>query len=510
MNRIGYRFLAAKFDAEPVQPFRVASQLGPRRKTEAASGYTVQTFTASSAPADNVAAHLAFALKHEGVHLELLARLFSKIGPQPMEEWIRAAPTSIYARQACFFYEWLLGEPLDHPGVAQGNYVPALDPERYLTATHTSNNTRWRIRDNLPGTPEYCPTVWRTDAVKRGEAYDCTAQLDALGVEFGEELLARSAVWLTIKESMQSFAIERESDKTDRVRRFATVMEQRTGTYDAPLDTVALEELQTEILGPSLAKVGLRRSPVFVGEASPYGPTVVHYMAPHWDDIAGMLDGLAAFGVKTAGNPAARLARAAVMSFGFVYIHPLADGNGRVSRFLVNDTLRRDEAVPAPFILPVSATITSSSAQRRAYDKILEVFSKPLMARYADAYRFGAERIAEDGRRYDIEFLAYADARPAWRYPDLTDHVVYLGGVIAETIEQHMRAEAAHLHQWRELRAAIKNILDGPDQDIDRIIRSVKDNGGAMSNKLRGEFPLLADKDIAAAIVRVISGGAGI
>lgn len=33
----------------------------------------------------------------------------------------------------------------------------------------------------------------------------------------------------------------------------------------------------------------------------------------------------------------------AVASFGFVYIHPLADGNGRVHRFLINDVLRRDE-----------------------------------------------------------------------------------------------------------------------------------------------------------------------
>ena len=42
------------------------------------------------------------------------------------------------------------------------------------------------------------------------------------------------------------------------------------------------------------------------------------------------------------------MARAGIISFGFVYIHPMVDGNGRISRFLINDVLRRDGAVPTP------------------------------------------------------------------------------------------------------------------------------------------------------------------
>ena len=41
------------------------------------------------------------------------------------------------------------------------------------------------------------------------------------------------------------------------------------------------------------------------------------------------------------------VARAALTSFGFVYLHPMTDGNGRISRFLINDVLRRDGALPA-------------------------------------------------------------------------------------------------------------------------------------------------------------------
>ena len=54
---------------------------------------------------------------------------------------------------------------------------------------------------------------------------------------------------------------------------------------------------------------------------------------------------------RTAGR---RQSYAAVAAFGFVYIHPLSDGNGTGPTFLLNDILRRDGVVPALVILPVS------------------------------------------------------------------------------------------------------------------------------------------------------------
>ena len=72
---------------------------------------------------------------------------------------------------------------------------------------------------------------------------------------------------------------------------------------------------------------------------------VVHYAAPPWEAVQPMVSGLASFLALTQG--ASVVARAAVASFGFVYIHPLADGNGRVHRFLINDSLRRDGSARA-------------------------------------------------------------------------------------------------------------------------------------------------------------------
>lgn len=503
---IGYQWLAQQYGILPVQAFRVDSVIAKSRATVRDDGYVHESYPPVHRPANTLAGHLTFALKREGVHLEFLARLFGVVPVADLAAWVKAEPTGQYARRAGFFFEYLTGQQLDFPGVMSGNYVAALDASAYLTATQATNNPRWRVRDNLPGTPDYCPLVRRTARVQQAEQYDCAKHLANLEVEFGDDVLRRSAVWLTIKESRASFAIEHEEQHQDRVRRFAAVMEQHCGQHDAPLSESALQELQSQILGPRATRYGVRRSPVFVGEVDGF-TEVVHYIAPHWDDTPGLLAGLRDFAARTTGGAA--LIRAAVLSFGFVYIHPMSDGNGRISRFLVNDTLRRDKAIPAPFILPVSATITSTVVNRRGYDDVLELFSRPLMRRYAQAWRFGPEQVADDGVHFNLQFDAYQDALPAWRYPDMTEHVEYLAHVVQLTIEQEMRKEAGYLRSLRLARERVKQIIEGPDGDIDRIIRSVRENGDVVTNRLVKEFPLLADQQLATEAVAAIKAAFG-
>ena len=502
---IGYRWLAECYGITPVQPFRIDSRIAGSRATERSDDLVHESYPAAFRPADTLQGHLTFALKREGVHLEFLARLFDVLPAIDLEQWIASEPSGQYARRAGFLYEWLTGHRLAFPGVGTGNYVDALNEEMYLTARSPANNPRWRVRDNLPGTPDYCPLVLRTDTVKKAERYDMNAQLRDLEAEYGEDLLLRSAVWLTVKESQASFEIEHEEKQLDRIKRFAAVMEHRCGEYESPLDEASITALQMEILGPghkTVRNFGLRKSPVFVGEDSPFAGPVVHYVAPHWDDCPALLAGLRAFADRTAGK--SPLLRAAVLSFGFVYIHPMADGNGRISRFLINDVLRRDGALPAPFILPVSATIASTSANRRAYDQVLELFSRPFMRHYRDQCHFGQERMAEDGIRFNLHFTAYADAIKAWRYPDLTGHSEYLAHVVGLTLDQEMRKEARYLRGMRAARAAIKEIVEGPDADIDRIIRSVRSTRGRVSDKLKKDFPFFDDPDVARRITGIV------
>ena len=494
----GYDWLIAATGVAPVQPLSVMSRFGVTRRTVAsAERRRVDTYPNAMRPPATVEGHLAFALRYEPIHMELLARLFAQMDARILEQWIRREPTGQYARRAGFFFEWLTQRRLDVPDTASGNYVDAIDALDYLTAAASVNNQRWRVRDNLPGTPAFCPTVRRTDAIRDVERYDCAAALGALEGEFGADLVRRSANWLSHKESRASFQIEHEEQHTDRVRRFAAVMGRRCGQGGDPLSESALTELQLEILGKS-TRYGLRRSPVFIGHSDNY-VQVVDYIAPHWQHARALLAGLATSLERTRTRNA--LVRAAVASFAFVFIHPMADGNGRISRFLVNDVLRRDGALPAPFILPISATITNNTRERAGYDRALEAFSIPLMARFAHRYDFGAEQECEDGVRTNFRFDAYEEGLPAWRYPDFTPQVEYLGHVVRMTIDVEMTNEAALLRDLGRARLAVKHHLEGPDTDIDAIIRSLRANDWRVSGSLARRFPHLADRALAAAII---------
>src|SRR5262249_10272745 len=148
------------------------------------------------------------------------------------------------ARRAGFLYEALTGGHLEVPDRTSGNYVNAIDPERELTAPRPENNSRWRVRDNLLGDARlFCPQVYLSADTTRARALDIAARIAQLEGQFSRELLMRSAVWLTVKESRASFAIEHEQNRTDRIQRFASVLEQRTGRAVDPLASVELDAL---------------------------------------------------------------------------------------------------------------------------------------------------------------------------------------------------------------------------------------------------------------------------
>jgi Fic family protein len=499
---IGYRWLIEHYGLTVAQALRIETDVGPTRAIVSDGTTERRTVQELLRPDATMAGHLSFALKHEGVHLETLSRLFATAPAAEVEDWIRREPTGQYARRVGFLYEWLTGRQLQVPDTTRGNYVPAVDPERELSASTPTNNARWRVRDNLLGSAAFSPQVHLTPETKRALTLNVRERIARLEGQFSAELVLRSAVWLTVKESRASFAIEHEENQRDRIQRFAAVMEQRTGQSADPLNSADLEALQREILGSNALHYGLRRSPVFVGESARFNEERVHYVGPHWDDVPSLLGGLREIMRRTPGlSP---VARAALVSFGFVYVHPMVDGNGRISRFLINDVLRRDGALPAPYIVPISATLQKADLRPLSYDGALEIFSRPLMQQYRGHWSFGPEQHGDDGVTYNLRFDRYDDALHAWRYPDLTRHVAFLAEALDLTIEQEMRGEAEYLQRHGAARARLKSIVEGPDSALDRIIRSVRESRGALSGKLRTEYPILQRAEIADDVVRAI------
>ncbi|HLZ15836.1 MAG TPA: Fic family protein, partial [Cyclobacteriaceae bacterium] len=77
----------------------------------------------------------------------------------------------------------------------------------------------------------------------------------------------------------------------------------------------------------------------------------------------------------TKSEPAHPAVQAAAAAFGFVFIHPFEDGNGRIYRFLIHDFLIRNQVVEKGMITPVSAHMVNHI---KDYEQILEKYSKPL------------------------------------------------------------------------------------------------------------------------------------
>jgi hypothetical protein len=68
-----------------------------------------------------------------------------------------------------------------------------------------------------------------------------------------------------------------------------------------------------------------------------------------------------------------------------------------------------------------------------------------------------------------------------------------------------MLEASRYLRSHAQARAAIKDIVEMPDVQIDRVIRSVEANQGRLSGVLAREMPILDDADIWQAIVDAVS-----
>ena len=113
-------------------------------------------------------AHLLFAIRHEGVNLEVLKALFRRVDEKEMSALVLASPHSIYARRLWFLYEFLTGHELPIPPLKSGNYACVLPPDEYfcLTKDHSWNAKRQRLVCNLPGDAVFCPVIRITPRIQ--------------------------------------------------------------------------------------------------------------------------------------------------------------------------------------------------------------------------------------------------------------------------------------------------------------------------------------------------------
>ena len=247
------------------------------------------------------------------------------------------------------------------------------------------------------------------------------------------------------------------------------------------LDEHGLIQLQNAIVDPRFAATGFRDFQNYIGQTLPGYKEMIHYICPPPEILRSLMEGLKASAEKTAGTYTE--IRAAVIAFGFVFIHPFEDGNGRLHRFLIHDILVHDKIVPQGLIIPVSAHMLN---QIRDYDDILENYSKPLMQRI----KYNQEA---DGK---IEVTNANEVESYFRYPDLTDHCIYLAETIHATIKDDMPGELLFIQRYDEVRKALQHIVDMPDKDINGMITFLHQNKGVFPKRRRDHFHKLTNDEI--------------
>ena len=474
---VGY---AALIDAHGLKvPLpRELSAIGRRHKEYEQDGWHI--FTPRHAPLASLEGNLTFALKYEGLDLLVLKSLFQVTGPKPIEAMVKATPTGTYARRVWFLYEWLLGKTLDLPSAERGAYADVVDPDRQWTAGKTTS-TRHRVRNNLPGTPLFCPMIFRTKALQSFAGRNLAERARGVIANVPADVLARTAAFLLLKDSRSSFEIEGEHPPQDRIQRWGKAI---GGAGRQPIDLDELLYLQRIVIGDArYVPLGLRKEGGFVGERDRETrmPLPEHISARH-EDLPSLIEGLAAFDRKAAPELDAVVA-AAILAFGFVYIHPFEDGNGRLHRYLIHHVLAERGFNPPGMVFPVSAAILDRIED---YRRTLETYSERLLPLIKwESTDKGNVRVLNETADY-------------YRFFDATPHAEFLYECVARTIDVDLPAEAKYLQGYDTFKRQVTDIVDMPDGTLDLLFRFLRQNKGALSKRAReNEFAALTDNEVA-------------
>ncbi|KXF91846.1 cell filamentation protein Fic [Phaeobacter inhibens] len=471
----GYSALIGAYDINAPIP-RILSATGEHHRIIERDNWRIMT--PRHAPEPTLEGHLTFALKYEGLDLTVLKRLFALTGPAPIEAIVQNKPTGTYARRVWFLYEWLTGETLNLPDAKTGRYVPVLDPSLQW-GTEGETVPRYRLKNNLPGTPEFCPLVFRTERLDAFIDLDLPQRAKDIVADVPRDLLARTAAFLLLKDSKSSYAIEGESPPQDRIQRWGRAIGE---AGRQPLDADELLRLQRIVIGDDrFVKLGFRTEGGFVGEHDPETrlPLPDHISARP-EDLESLTSGMIAFDQGASQQLDAVIA-AAILAFGFVYIHPFEDGNGRLHRYLIHHVLAQRGYNPPGVTFPVSAAILE---QIDTYRATLESYSERMLplVRWEPTEKFNVHVLNDTGDYY--------------RFFDATPHAEFLYECVQQTIEQDLPNETDFLRRYDEFRRSIEGMIDMPESTIDLLFRFLQQNDGTLSNRAKGkEFAALTDAE---------------
>ena len=442
------------------------------------SGSTISEYYPQRFRQDTIIGNLKFALRYEPIDLSVLHAAFKALDCADMEEWVRSEPTGIFARRAWYLYELLTDKTLDVPDVPSGGYVDLLNPALHITSPGRKA-TRQRVNDNLLGGKDYCFLIRRTEKLDGWMIKGLAGEAKQIVESVDPATLARAVQYLYTKETKSSFEIEGEAVGSRRAERFVTALHE-VANFD-PTNKQSFIQLQNSIVDPRYAANGWRDEQNYVGQTMSDYREHVHYVSPKPEDVPDLMGGWMKTAELLEGARIDPVSIAAALSFGFVFIHPFEDGNGRIHRFLVHQVLARSGFSPKGVLFPVSAVMLRNMA---GYDEVLRMYSSSILP-FID-YSLDAKG----------HMTVHSETAHLYRYWDATHFAEYLYECVAETIRRDLKEELGFISVFDEAMRRTLEIVDMPNRRASLLVRMILQNGGSLSKTKRPKFAELTDAEI--------------
>jgi hypothetical protein len=473
----GYGALIAEHSLSVVVPDHICA-IGTRHKKYDKGRWRI--FTPRHKPDESLHGHLTFALKYEGIDLAVLKALFKQVEPEDITQIVRSEPTGAYSRKIWFLYEWLCEEELDIEDVTKGNFVALINDALQFPGP-SRNSRRHRVRNNLPGTRDFCPLIRRTGKLDRFIGMDLSqAAIDHIGKTHAD-LLSRAAAFLLLKDSKASYAIEGEAPPHNRIDRWGKIIGE---AGQRKLSLEELEYLQTVVIADNRFIIpGCRIEGGFVGDHDRVTgmPMPVHISA-HAEDVGRLLSGLIETDRLLSESDYDPVLMAALIAFGFVFIHPFEDGTGRIHRYLFHHVLAEKGFVSKGLVFPVSAVILDRIDE---YRQTLEHYSKPRL----DLIEW------RPTDKNNVEVLN--ETIDLYRYFDATKQAEFFFECVEETVNKTLPEEVSYLKKYDLLNDFIKNYIEMQDKLVDLLIRFLDQHDGKLSKRARDkEFSQLTEDEV--------------
>ncbi len=175
------------------------------------------------------------------------------------------------------------------------------------------------------------------------------------------------------------------------------------------------------------------------------------------------------------------LVKAAVVSFGFAFMHPFMDGNGRLSRLLAHHSLNFHEALPTvggnPAILPLSVAM---KRHENDYLSALEAFSRPARQLW-DVTTVADNEFTFDFRSSPMVYAQWhADAAAA-----------FITTCAEMALEQSLIDETFYLQAYDQAYARIDQAFDLPNRTINLLIQWIHQHIDRMPERRRNAPELI-------------------